>query len=48
MRPKSRAALPDFFGSAASEVVNRSREAGIRHRVHATNDHLVFELACLG
>lgn len=29
---------------ALSEVVNRLREAGIRHHVHATNDHLVFEL----
>jgi hypothetical protein len=29
---------------AISEVVNRLREAGIRHHVHATNDHLVFEL----
>jgi hypothetical protein len=29
---------------AVSEVVNRLREAGIRHHVHATNDHLVFEL----
>jgi len=29
---------------AVSEVINRLREAGIRHHVHATNDHLVFEL----
>ena len=29
---------------AVSEVVNRWREAGIRHHVHATNGHLVFEL----
>jgi hypothetical protein len=29
---------------AVSEVVNRLREAGIRHHVHATNDHLVFGL----
>jgi hypothetical protein len=29
---------------AVSEVVNRLREAGIRHHVQATNDHLVFEL----
>jgi predicted amidophosphoribosyltransferase len=29
---------------AVSEVVNRLREAGIRHHVHATEDHLVFEL----
>jgi hypothetical protein len=29
---------------AVSEVVNRLREDGIRHHVHATNDHLVFEL----
>lgn len=29
---------------AVSEVVNRLRDAGIRHHVHATEDHLVFEL----
>ena len=29
---------------AVSEVVHRLREAGIRHHVHATEDHLVFEL----
>jgi hypothetical protein len=29
---------------AVSEVVNRLREAGIRHHVQVTNDHLVFEL----
>ncbi|MGB7282268.1 MAG: hypothetical protein WBE13_08415 [Candidatus Acidiferrum sp.] len=29
---------------AVSEVVQRLREAGIRHHVHATEDHLVFEL----
>jgi hypothetical protein len=29
---------------AVSEVVNRLREAGIRHHVQATHDHLVFEL----
>lgn len=29
---------------AVSEVINRLREAGIRHHVHPTNDHLVFEL----
>jgi len=29
---------------AVSEVINLLREAGIRHHVHATNDHLVFEL----
>jgi hypothetical protein len=29
---------------AVSEVVNRLRDAGIRHHVHATKDHLVFEL----
>jgi hypothetical protein len=29
---------------AVSEVVNRLREAGIRHRVQAAHDHLVFEL----
>lgn len=27
-----------------SEVVNRLRDAGIRHHVHATDDHLVFGL----
>jgi hypothetical protein len=29
---------------AVSEVVTRLREAGIRHHVQATHDHLVFEL----
>jgi len=29
---------------AVSEVVTRLRDAGIRHHVHATEDHLVFEL----
>jgi hypothetical protein len=29
---------------AVSDVVNRLREAAIRHHVQATNDHLVFEL----
>jgi ferredoxin len=29
---------------AVSEVVHRLREAGIRHHLHATEDHLVFEL----
>jgi len=29
---------------AVSDVVTRLREAGIRHHVQATNDHLVFEL----
>ena len=30
---------------AVSEVITILREAGIRHHVQATNDHLVFELA---
>jgi hypothetical protein len=29
---------------AVSEVVNRLRDAGIRHHVQPTNDHMVFEL----
>jgi hypothetical protein len=29
---------------AVSEVINTLREAGIRHHVQPTNDHLVFEL----
>lgn len=29
---------------AFSEAVNRLRDAGIRHHLHATEDHLVFEL----
>ena len=29
---------------AVSEVIHSLREAGIRHHVQATNDHLVFEL----
>jgi hypothetical protein len=30
--------------AAVSEVIHALREAGIRHHVQATNDHLVFEL----